>query len=386
MKTKTELQREKEFGRLAWILVLVLMILFPLNGFGQNVSSIAVSHIDTKNIQVSPHDMGNLVRLELEKKDMFNIVDRYDMSDILKSQGLDVTGCYGKSCIIELGKALNVDKVLTGSVERYSEKIVFTLRLINVETGMVEKTNVTEYQNIIDELQFMTEISVNNILGLANNPNIVELLVSFEEPITSKYVSHRLSGPRMGVAFLTGDLATAIEAPIDEGGYAGYPVFSQFGYQQEIQYLSAGNFNALVEFLVMVSGMEQQLFIPSLIFMNGFRFGKGNWEIAFGPTFSLRKEATGFYDELFLLGEENDWYLEDEWNIPDMENPYDLVERMDSRGEVGYNTGWVWAVGKSFRSGNLNIPVNVYVSPSKRGWYIGASVGFNINRKRTEKK
>ncbi|MCJ7695896.1 MAG: penicillin-binding protein activator LpoB, partial [Anaerolineaceae bacterium] len=348
MKTKTEIQREREFGRLAWILVLVSMILFPLNGFGQNLSSIAVSNIDTKNIQIFPHEMGNLVRLELEKKEMFNIIDRYDMSDILKSQGLELTDCYGKSCIIELGKALNVDKVLTGSVERYSEKIVFTLRLINVETGMIEKTNVTEYQNIMEELQFMTEISVNNILGLANNPNIVELLVSFEEPITSKYISHRLSGPRMGVAFLTGDLALSIETPIDEGGYDGYPLFSQFGYQQEIQYLSAGNFNALVEFLVMVSGMEQQLFIPSLIFMNGFRFGKGNWEIAFGPTLSLRKEATGFYDEFGYLGEENDWYLDEEWTDPDQPNPYPLVERMDSRGDVGYNTGWVWAVGKSF--------------------------------------
>ena len=97
MKTKAEILKERECGRLAWILLLVLMILFPLNGFGQNVSSIAVSNVDTKDIQISPHEMGNLVRLELEKKEIFYIVDRYDMSDILKSQGLVVTDCYGKS-------------------------------------------------------------------------------------------------------------------------------------------------------------------------------------------------------------------------------------------------------------------------------------------------
>ncbi len=112
--------------------------------------------------------------------------------------------------------------------------------------------------------------------------------------------------------------------------------------------------------------------------MNGFRFGKGNWEFAFGPSVSLRKEAVGFYDE------EGNWYLEDEWynNFPDQGNPNPLVERMDSRGEVGVNSGWIWAVGKTFRSGYLNIPVNIYCSPKKKGWYIGCSLGFNISRTR----
>ena len=71
-----------------------------------------------------------------------------------------------------MGKVLNVDKVLTGSVDRIAEKIVITLRLINIETELIEKTDVTEYQNIPDEIQVMTEISVNNILGLENDPHI----------------------------------------------------------------------------------------------------------------------------------------------------------------------------------------------------------------------
>ncbi len=122
--------------------------------------------------------------------------------------------------------------------------------------------------------------------------------------------------------------------------------------------------------------------------MNGFRFGRGNWEIAFGPSVSLRKEAAGFYDIDGLMGNEGDWHLEPEWYAHDPENinPYPLVERYDSRGEVGVNTGWIWAVGRTFRSGSLNIPFNIYCSPQKTGWYIGCSVGFNINRKRTVKK
>ena len=37
--------------------------------------------------------------------------------------------------------------------------------------------------------------------------------------------------------------------------------------------------------------------------------------------------------------------------------------------------------GKTFKSGKLNIPVNVYVIPSKDGIRMGASFGFNAKRR-----
>jgi hypothetical protein len=160
---------------------------------------------------------------------------------------------------------------------------------------------------------------------------------------------------------------------------------SQFGYQYEIEYLSSGGFNALIEFITLVSGLEQQLLIPSVTFMNGFRFGERNWEIGFGPSVSLRKEAKGFYDDELFMGQgAGDWFLEDEWSFvhPELDNPYPIVERMDSRGQIGIKSRWIWAVGRTFKSGYLNIPVNVYVSPQKKGWYIGCSVGFNLSRRR----
>ena len=387
MKTKTEFKAISKGRSLAWIPVFILVILFSSYGYGQSVPLVAVSHIDTRGMPLSPDAMGNLVRLELEKTGTYRIVDRYDMHDLLKMVDMDITGCYGKSCLVEIGKVLQVDKILTGTAEQLGDKIVITLRLINVESEIIENTDVTEYQNIPEELQIMTGISVNNILGIANDPYTVELLVNFEEPITSKYASQRLNGPRMGVAYVTGDLAKSLVAPKDQGGYGGYPVLSQFGYQSELQYLSAGNFSALIEFLVMISGMEQGLFIPSVVFMNGFRVGKGNWEIAFGPSINLRKTGTGFYDTYGELGDPNDWHLEADWHMfdPENPNPYDVVERYDSRGETGINTGWVWALGRTFHSGPLNVPFNIYCSPQKSGWFIGASVGFNINRKRKGK-
>jgi hypothetical protein len=187
----------------------------------------------------------------------------------------------------------------------------------------------------------------------------------------------------MGIAYITGEKAKRLEAPKSKGGFDSYPYLSQLGYQYEIQYLSAGNFQALVEFLVVLSGLEQQLFNPNIVFMNGFRVGKSGWEIAFGPSVSLRQTAKGFYGKLDPLQDiEDDWHLEKEWNETLGENPYEIKENLDSRGDIVIGTGWIWAVGRTFRSGYLNIPVNFYVSPDKEGWYVGLSVGFNVSRTR----
>jgi len=319
--------------------------------------------------------MGNLVRLELEKANVYNVLDKYDVAYIIEKEELDISNCYGKICLLEAAKSLKVHKMLTGNIEQFGDKIIISLRLIDVESALVEKSDVTEYQNIQDEIQIITEISVKKILGLEINPNLVNLLVNYEDSIISARTNLRLNGPSMGIAYITGQRADRLMAKTSKGGYDGYPFLSQFGYQYEIQYLSAGNFQALVEFLGMISGLEQQLFNPSLIFMNGFRWGQRGWEIAFGPSISMRKTAMGYFDD------QNEWYREWEWTGSEA-NPYEIIEAMDSRGDLVVGTGWVWAIGKTFKSGYLNIPVNAYVNPNKKGWYISLSIGFNVSKTR----
>lgn len=382
MKTKRNGSPGISLGAL--VIIIALLAVAPISSIhAQSKASIAVSNIDTRGIDIDPVAMGNLLRIELEKKKLFDVIDKYDMRDLLNKQGLTLEDCYGRTCIVEIGRALEVDQALTGSVERFNDKLVISLRLFEVHNGSVLNTDVAEYQYAPDEIDLMLQVSVNNILGLQNDPNMVSLLANYEEPISTKLTNVTLNGPRMGAAYVTGDFATALTAPKSEGGYGGYPLLSQLGYQYEIQYLTAGNFNALVEFLPIVSGLEQGLFIPSIVFMNGFRFGKGNWELAFGPSVGVRKYADGYYDA------NNDWHLEREWYqqepAPEEGIPYPVISQMDSRGVAKLGSRWIWAFGRTFQSGYLNIPVNVYISPQKQGWYVGASVGFNVGKKRNSR-
>ena len=59
---------------------------------------------------------------------------------------------------------------------------------------------------------------------------------------------------------------------------------------------------------------------------------------------------------------------------------WEAESRFDSRGERQFDTGFVFAVGKSFKSGKLNIPVNAFFIPRRDGNRIGISVGFNAKK------
>lgn len=341
-------------------------------------ASISVLNIDAKGVGMDPIQMGNMVRIELEKLDTFQVMDRYDVAYVVEKNKLNISNCYGKICLVEVGSTIKSDKMFTGSIELIGEIIIVTFRLIDVKSGSIEKTQVNEYLNLPKELQSMVKISINQMFGNPVDQMLLEYVSrknNFESSVNNHNKSKvNLSGPRSGCTYFTGEAAERLQAPRSEGGYNSYPLMFQFGYQFEVQYLNEGNYQALFEFLPTVSGFNQNVFIPSVTIMNGFRNNKYGWEIAFGPTFGLINKANGYFDE------NNNWHLESEWEEEGVENPNKIIKRIDSRGDYELQASFIIAAGKTIKSGKLNIPINVYVVPNKEGVRMGASFGFNAKK------
>lgn len=367
----------------------IAAILLVTGMFAQTKPTIAVLNIDSKGVINTSEEMGYLVRLELEKTDAYSVMDKYEVSEVVKANSIDLNNCYSKSCLVNAGKLLKVEKMLSGSVERFEEKVIVSLRIIDVATGNIEKNESTEYLNL-PEIQKMVRVSVKKIVGQEPDPMLVKLLIDYDVPVESPKNTLRLNGPRMGFASTLGQAGEILSNPNkNKGGFDMFPVNFQFGWQQEVQYINSGNFQALIENIFLIGGLESGKFIPSYTPLLGFRFGKGAWEFGFGPTFRLVQKAKGFYDKDGLIGDKGEWYLQNEWNPNDSiggqapkVNPYSIESRLDSRGSTEISTGLVIAVGKTFRSGYLNIPVNIYVAPRKDGTTVGAMIGFNIQKKK----
>ncbi|MFN3529665.1 MAG: hypothetical protein ACK417_07065 [Bacteroidia bacterium] len=361
-----------------FITFITACLLHAGTALAQNVRPlVAVLNIDTRGLNYDPRQMGNLVRFEFDRLGIYEVMNQHDLDFLLERNQLDIEKCYGAICLTEIGTSIKTDKMLGGSVELAGEIIFVQLRLVDVQTGRTEKSIISQYLNNPREVPKMVSISMHEMFNLPVNADVKRKLTErfeFDNMLNNPDATRlALDGPRMGLIGYSGEPANRISAPRSAGGYNAIPVMFQFGYQFEKQYLNEGRWQALFEFIPMITGMDQQLFIPSVSILNGFRDNFNGWEIAFGPTINIVRVQT--------------WYQADDGryyqalsDVPSNMN-YEAVERLDRRGLPSLNSSFVIAAGRSFKSGHMNIPVNVFYVPARNGARFGLSVGFNAKNK-----
>lgn len=317
---------------------------------------------------------------ELMRIDQYEVMDRYDIEYLSKRDTLSLTGCFSKICLKEVGMKLKVDKMFTGSISQLGDNLNITLRVLDVKSGVFELVKIKEFLIIPgSELQMM-RICLNEMFNMPNDQDMVDKLTQkteFDNTINNPYTLRlRSDGPRMGATFATGYLSDVMTRPESEGGYNGNPYMFQFGYQFEKQYLNEGNFQALFEFIPMITGLDQGQFIPSVTLLNGLRNNTNGWEFAFGPTFSLSKYSDGYVNDqnqFIINATGGNLSLEEEARSLGKS----VESRPDSRGITQITYGFLFAAGKTIKSGKLNLPINLFIVPGKNGLRFGISMGWN---------
>jgi hypothetical protein len=360
--------------------VLAVMVFSAGTGklYSQEYRGIAVLPIDTKIEGYSSSDLAMLIQLEMAKSEIEGLIDLIEVDELLNEAGISKDSCFSRKCLTLAGRAMKAEQILTGSVFELGNRMIFNLRVLDVESGEFVLSDVMEYAHMPTEIQRMCRISVQRLFNRTVDQFLLDQLSKIESPVIADQNILELDGPRFGVTYTSGQNGQRMQAPESDGGYDMFPVNFTLGYQKEWRYQSVGDFQALIEFIPMVAGLESGYIIPSVSFLNGFRWGKSGLEIGFGPTLRLVREQRGFYDG------NGQWKRESEWNDYAhgfyMENPYDVVSRLDSRGELRGSVSLLFAAGKTFKSGYLNVPVNFFFSPRRDGHIYGFSCGFNVNR------
>jgi hypothetical protein len=336
----------------------------------------AVISFDATNTQIQTAELTELLRIEVTKHGKYEIVDRYEIQEALTNDEVSVATCFSKTCLLKAGKILNVDYLLSGSVDKLGEALFMRIRLLNLKAGTIEKEIVKEFLYIPEKINTMISICSNDMHGIENDQTIVSSLSnieSYESAINNPYYQRlNLSGPRMGYLFFTGTTADILRKPTNKGGFDASPAYFQMGYQFEKQYLSEGKWQALVEVIPLISGVDQGLIIPSLSILNGIRSNRNGLEFAIGPSFNVAKKA----DVIEVDGE---YVLAEGY---DNSEGRPILKRLDSRGKFQISSNVVIAAGFSLKSGKLNIPVNAYVIPAKNDLRVGVSFGFNTKKQK----
>ena len=143
-------------------------------------------------------------------------------------------------------------------------------------------------------------------------------------PPVAKTVS--LSGPRFGLTLLSDGIVKKLE----DRDFTVRPYISQFGWQFEKQFYTRDSGVTMVtEWVALLGGLDQSVALPSLSWMVGVRTRDGA-EFGIGPNITPA------------------------------------------------GTALVLATGMTFRTGALNVPVNVAVVPSKSGTRVSVLTGFSL--------
>ena len=96
--------------------------------------------------------LSNRLNSMLVKTDAFIVLERGKMDEILKEQGFQQLGCTTTECAVEVGKLLNVQKIINGFIGKIGNTYTIDIALIDVQTAQIEKSFVQDYKGEIDGL------------------------------------------------------------------------------------------------------------------------------------------------------------------------------------------------------------------------------------------
>ncbi len=166
--------------------------------------------------------------------------------------------------------------------------------------------------------------SINAASAQIQDPATPEARMAREVP------RRHLNGPRFGFTVFTGDVADRRDQADLE------PIMTQFGWQWETQLIATPNGSqALMEWVLLVGGMEQDEFNLSLGWLAGYRLENG-LEFGVGPnlSYSVDNEET--------------------------------------------TSSMIFAFGSTLPFGNLYLPINFALSVAKGGPRMTALIGWIV--------
>jgi len=100
------------------------------------IMNVAVSDLEAQGVSGSDAAVvADMLRGELVKTGAVNVLERQNMQRVMAEQAFQQTGCTSAECAVKLGKLLNVNRIITGSVGKLGDMYFVNVRIVDVETA-----------------------------------------------------------------------------------------------------------------------------------------------------------------------------------------------------------------------------------------------------------
>jgi formylglycine-generating enzyme required for sulfatase activity len=145
------------------ILFALILLSLSLSSFADRIP-IAILNLDAKGVKPSVAGVvTESVRYEFSKQKDFDLVAREKMDQLAREKAIQLSGCTDISCAVQIGKALNVKKMVVGSVGKLGQKYLVFLRVVDVEKESVECSDKGEGEVRVEEIPSLVPSPVRRI-------------------------------------------------------------------------------------------------------------------------------------------------------------------------------------------------------------------------------
>jgi TolB-like protein len=122
--------------------------------------------------------ISDLIRSEMVNINLFTVVERSQINQVLREQGFQMTGCTDVTCAVKIGKLLSARKILVGTITKIGETYIINGRIVDIEKGVAEYSSKEKALNkeSLDQAceQFVIKLA-DNIAMKANEPELADL-------------------------------------------------------------------------------------------------------------------------------------------------------------------------------------------------------------------
>lgn len=105
---------------------------------------------------------------ELLRYGQYKVIEREELENILREQGLQLTGLMEPS--ISVGKIAGISKAISGSIGKADDKFFMALKLVNVESGEILKSDYFSVSGTFDHLANSAGYALSRLFGETPRP------------------------------------------------------------------------------------------------------------------------------------------------------------------------------------------------------------------------
>lgn len=127
------------------IAVPAVVFLLAVTAFSREKVTVAVLDFEPKNVtSQSAEAITDLLRTELFNTGCFKVVERQRIQKILEEQRFQSTGVTDADQAAQIGRLLNVKKIMIGTMTLLGGTHILNTRIVDVQSGQVELAEAVE--------------------------------------------------------------------------------------------------------------------------------------------------------------------------------------------------------------------------------------------------